>query len=247
MIQGILKGAPVLFVQNETKYVLKQHKICRPRTAEQISGCMSGAVQALIMTPFQKLKVTVVASDTLNRMKYWRACGAVVSREGMLSLFDGLFPTMLRRSIDWGIRFGACAEIKKIMIHQKQQRFLASKNRLSASNDNAESIQERPMQTLTTIELMICSSLGGAISGLTHPIDNVITNAQKPLPAGSKRDIVSVVRRMITESGVQAFTRGWCMRIVENSYHMIWMYGIGTLVYDSLRVACSNQDDILPE
>jgi hypothetical protein len=205
MSQGVLKGAPVLFVQNETKFFLNKHKLCQPRTSEQISGCMSGAVQAVIMTPFQKLKVTVVASDTLNRMKAWDACAAVVSRQGILSLFDGLFPTLLRRSMDWGIRFGACGEIKRIMIHQKEEK--------SRSANTSTAATAAP-PSLTTMELMICSMLGGAVSGFTHPIDNIITNAQKPLPEGSRRDILSVMHECLRKV---AFVRSRGVGACESS------------------------------
>jgi hypothetical protein len=224
MTQGLLKGAPVLFIQNETRYVLDKHRMCSPRTADQVSGCLSGAAQAIIMTPFQKLKVTIVANNTLNGMRPLHSCVYVVREQGLLSLFDGLMPTMIRRSVDWGIRFGACAEMKRLMIEHKQAKHYQS----NRTNSN-------PPETLKTSELMICSLIGGALSGLTHPIDNIITNSQKPLPVGSNRDVLSVVQRMLSESGVRAFTRGWSMRILENSYHMIWIYGVGNILYDFMR------------
>ena len=84
-------------------------------------------------------------------------------------------------------------------------------------------------------ELIGCGLVGGAFSALTHPIDNIITNSQKPMPPGAKRDLLSVVRRMYAESGRLAFTRGFAIKIVDNAYHMAWMYGIGTVVYDHIR------------
>jgi hypothetical protein len=244
MTQGLLKGAPVLFIHNETRYVLDKHNICSTRTADQVSGCLSGAAQAIIMTPFQKLKVTIVANNTLNGMKPLHAIVYVVREQGILSLFDGLMPTMLRRSVDWGIRFGTCAEIKRLMIDRKQATYhqaSSSRTKKSCTNSNnykfvsVSTPSLSPQSSLTTLELMICSLIGGAVSGLTHPIDNIITNSQKPLPAGSRRDVLSVVKRMFSESGVHAFTRGWSMRIVENSYHMVWIYGVGNILYDFMR------------
>ena len=182
------------------------------------------------MTPFQKLKVTIVANNTLNGLHPLQSFVYVVREQGLLSLFDGLMPTMIRRSVDWGIRFGACAEIKRVMIEYKQAKHYQSNSRTT----------NNPPESLTTSELIACSVMGGALSGLTHPIDNIITNSQKPLSAGSKRDILSVVQRMFSESGIRAFTRGWSMRIVENSYHMVWIYGVGNILYDFMRT------DLLP-
>ena len=66
-------------------------------------------------------------------------------------------------------------------------------------------------------ELIGCGLVGGAFSALTHPIDNVITTSQKPMPPGAKRDLLSVVGRMYAESGHRAFTRGFAIKIVDNA------------------------------
>ena len=88
------------------------------------------------------------------------------------------------------------------------------------------------------MKLIFCGLIGGACSASTHAIDNIITNSQKPLTyPGARRDLVSVMKRMYQESGTQAFTRGWSIKIVDNAYHMAWMYGIGTIVYDYIARA----------
>ena len=70
---------------------------------------------------------------------------------------------------------------------------------------------------------------------------HVITNSQKPMPPGTKRDLLSVVRRMHAESGHRAFTRGFAIKIVDNAYHMAWMYGVGPVVYDHIRKALASE------
>jgi hypothetical protein len=73
---------------------------------------------------------------------------------------------------------------------------------------------------------------------MTHPIDNVVTNSQKPMKeAGVNRDVGPVIRRMMGESGVHAFTRGWAVKVIDNAYHMAWMYGVGTILYDYMQQA----------
>ena len=123
---------------------------------------------------------------------------------------------MMRRSLDWGIRWTFSTEMKKFLMEQKR----------AAGNESDE---------LTLAELVGCGIIGGAASAITHPLDNVITNSQKPLPVGAKRDLISVARRMFHENGAKAFTCGWEIKVVDSSYHMMWMYGIGTVVYDQVR------------
>lgn len=156
-----------------------------------------------------------MASETMNALTPVQAIRTITQQNGVTSLYDGVFAMMMRRSLDWGIRWTVSAEAKKHVIEQKRAR-----------NESEE---------LTWAELVGCGVIGGAVSAVTHPLDNVITNSQKPLPAGAKRDLLSVARRMFHENGARAFTRGWEIKVVDSTYHMAWMYGIGTVVYESMR------------
>lgn len=127
---------------------------------------------------------------------------------------------MMRRSLDWGIRFSVSSEVKSWVVKQKQAK--------GVSTD------------LAMHELIFCGLIGGACSASTHPIDNIITNSMKPLPPGKSRAMIPVIRRMYKESGVRAFTRGWDIKILDNAYHMAWMYGVGTVVYDYMRKAMND-------
>ena len=207
------KGVPVLFVQHESNYQLNKHGWLNPYASEKVSGFLGGTAQAILVCPFQKIKVNVVASENLNRMKPWEAVRNLVTNQGILSLFDGLLPMIVRRSLEWGIRFGVSTELKNRILEVKRSHGASSTD-------------------LTFVELIGCGLVGGACSGLTHPIDNIITNSQKPMEPGARRDVVSVIRRMMRESGVRAFVRGWVIKIVDDAYHMAWMYGVGTVVYD---------------
>lgn len=210
-----LKGVPVLFVQNESMYQLQSRGGWSQTSAERASGFLGGAAQAVFVCPLQKLKVVVVASPEMNALTPLHAMKQVIEIHGISALYHGFVPMMLRRSLDWGIRFGVSAEVKNFMIERR---------RAANKDDN-----------LALHELIICGLVGGAFSAMTHPIDNIITNAQKPMPPGTPRDLVAVAKRMAQESGMKAFTRGFAARLVDNAYHMAWMYGIGTVVYDKLR------------
>ena len=167
------KGVPVLFVQHESMYHLQAHAGWSRDAAEKASGFLGGVSQALFVNPFQKVKVTVVACQETNALGPVGAFRTVIQREGILSLYDGVVPMMMRRSLDWGIRFGVSSEVKNWIVEQKMR--------------NGEAPQ------LSFHELVCCGLVGGASSALTHPIDNVITNSLKPMPPGKRRDIISVV------------------------------------------------------
>lgn len=215
------KGIPVLFVQNESMYQLQARAGWSQNRAEQASGFLGGAAQAIFVTPMQKLKVSVVACDKMNAMSPLAASQKIVRKHGLTSLYDGVVPMVMRRSLDWGIRFTVSNHVKNFMLRRKQQ---------NATGDG-EQVQ------LNIYELIVCGLVGGASSALTHPIDNIITNSMKPLPRGESRSMLVVMRRMYFESGVRGFTRGWGIKILDNAYHMAWMYGIGTVVYDTMRRA----------
>jgi Mitochondrial carrier protein len=247
------KGVPVLFIQHESLYQLRKNSLTQSwssRTLERLSGCLGGCAQAILVTPLQKLKVMVVARHDLANMTPLQAVQQVLrDRQGsLMSLWDGLGPMVFRRSLDWGIRFGVYSEVRNYLVEyrrdqreqqQKYQRqsthatlqssyILARRDTTNAiSNDNK----------LPWTDHLICGMLGGAASAITHPVDNIITQCQKPTPPGVPHDVASVVRRMYAESGVRAFTRAWTMTLIDNAYHMAWMYGVGTVLYEAMAQA----------
>ena len=151
----------------------------------------------------------------MNALSPVQAIRTITQQQGMASLYDGVFAMMLRRSLDWGIRWNVSVEAKNFVISQKRAR--------------GES------EELKLHELVGCGVIGGAMSAVTHPLDNVITNSQKPLPVGAQRDLISVAQRMFHESGARALTSGWEIKVLDSTYHMAWMYGIGTIVYERMR------------
>ena len=95
------KGIPVLFVQHESMYQLKSRAGWSHNTAEKASGFIGGFSQALFVNPFQKMKLQVVACEEMNALAPHKALKRVVREFGVLSLYDGVVPMMMRRSLDW--------------------------------------------------------------------------------------------------------------------------------------------------
>jgi hypothetical protein len=171
----------------------------------------------LTETALSMSQINVVASQSINQQTAMDACRTIIQQNGFSSLFDGLSAMMLRRSLDWGIRWGVASEVKNYMIHQKRAR--------NESDD------------LAMHEMIMCGVSGGTISAFTHPIDNILTNSQKPLPPATKRDLISAAIRMYSESGIKAFTRGLAIKVVDSAYHMAWVYGVGAIAYSYMHRA----------
>lgn len=148
-----------------------------PRYVEPLAGVSGGIAQAFFVCPTQKLKVVAVADPVMGTMGFTNAVKRVVATQGVGSLYDGIAAMCFRRGMDWCIRFTVSSQIKEVFVARRMER---------GEDDK-----------LSLPELMGCGMIGGAFSAITHPVDCVITNAQKPEVAekGLKRDPISVARR----------------------------------------------------
>jgi hypothetical protein len=120
---------------------------------------------------------------------------------------------VMRRGVDWGLRFYGKG--------LSDQFFLAQK-------------PEGAPKKLTATEAFMSGVFGGAFSGINQPLDVWVANCQKhrpvPLSAGG------VLAELIAESRVKGFFavffRGIEMRIIHSSYHTAWMAGLGQYIFD---------------
>ena len=103
--------------------------------------------------------------------------------------------------------------------------------------NNKDSLKEsrNTVDELGIFGFVISRLAGVAASVITHPIDNIITNSQKPLNVGAATDMLSVVQHMVNENGRQAFTTAFLVKFIDNTYHTAWVYGVGILLYDRIR------------
>ena len=147
--------------------------------------------------------------------------------DGLWAFFDGLRPMILRRSLDWGIRFQASATMKRYLLARKREI-------LQKEAENKISVDDLYALQLSFYETIFCGIFGGAVSTLTHPLDNIITNCQKPLPEGTDRSFLAVVKRLHKENGYHAFVNGFLLKVFENAHHTAWMCGVGNVLHDKV-------------
>ena len=69
-------------------------------------------------------QVSVVACEELNAMSSVTAITSVIKRHGIFSLYDGVLPMAMRRSLDWGIRFYVSTNAKNMMPQRKREQGL---------------------------------------------------------------------------------------------------------------------------
>lgn len=210
-----IKGIPVLFVQGEVRHNLEERTSLPSSSIQPIAGMAGGAAQALFVCPTQKLKVMVVEDARLNAMGTIPAVKEILRKNGVMCVYDGLGPMIFRRAMDWCIRFTVSHKVNEAYIDYK--------------------VRHGKEEKLSLPELMSCGMVGGCVSALSHPLDTIITNCQKPMPEGMKNDAISVSKRIYAEFGVKGFYRAMGIKIVDNTYHTMWVYGVGTFVSDSLK------------
>ena len=206
------KGIPVLFTQGEVKYQLDKHTNLSNTHKGIISGVSAGITQAVVITPLQKLKTTAMTDTNNKGVNSTNLLKNVIKNEGITGLFKGLQPMIMKRSIDWGIRFGIISRCNQFIINRNE-----------------------PGYKLTPLDRITTGFVGGAASCMTMPFDSWIANCQKH--SNSKNNTaIQVAKNMYKEAGILAFTRGLTMRILHSGWHTAWIVGLGSIVYDKIKI-----------
>ncbi len=202
IIQSI-KGLPILFVQGESYYLLNKYQIGNDTSRILISGFLSGVSQGLILTPVQRLKTIAMTDPDFKRLNAYNILPKFVKKYGFSTLYKGVYPTMLRRGIDWSTRFYG--------IHQ-------------ASNYLGKSLSE-----MTLIEKMGVGFYGGLLSGFTIPLDVLISKTQEY--NNKKKNSYIILKEEIKRNGIRSMGRGFLLKPIGASYHTAFMIGLGDTLY----------------
>jgi hypothetical protein len=126
---------------------------------------------------------------------------------GIRSFFNGLTPMVLRRGIDWGLRF-TC-------FHFLQKQMMKKKN------------------TLSLFDNVLCGIGAGFFATITTPIDTCVSESQKY--SNQQNSVGGIVRSIYKNYGWKGFVRGWNIRVFHSCYHTAWVCGIGNVVFSLLR------------
>uniref|UniRef100_A0A7S1TQZ9 Mitochondrial carrier protein n=1 Tax=Phaeomonas parva TaxID=124430 RepID=A0A7S1TQZ9_9STRA len=211
-VQGCYKGLPVLFVQGEVKYQLNERGYVG-KPAEVAAGVTAGVVQGAMVSPTQRVKVLVATNAKAGAVSL-DIIRKVIADEGVGTLFKGTGVMMLRRGVDWGVRFYGKSLITGWML------------------------AGTPEGTKLGIGQQFCAGLfGGAFSALSQPLDVWVANAQKhrAVPITAAECFSELMAESASKGFFSVWFRGIEMRIVHSSYHTAWMAGLGAYIADYYR------------
>jgi hypothetical protein len=121
-----------------------------------VSGISAGITQAFVITPLQRLKTIALTDTSKTGINSANLLRQLIEKEGVSTLFKGLQPMIIKRSTDWGIRFGTISYLEK-----------------QIKNNNSDDYK------LTNLEKVSIGFAGGIVSCITIPFDTWIANCQK--------------------------------------------------------------------
>ena len=208
-LSQIVKGLPILFVQAEMHHLLTNYTNMSDNNRMLCSGVFGGISQGLFITPTQRLK-TIVMTYPVNDGRVltpFEVIKETYKRGGIRTFYSGLLPMVIRRGIDWGLRF--------------QGYYLA------------ENIMKRRNEELTIMNKVGCGVFGGALATITTPVDVCVAESQKYTNKG--KSLYSIIKDVYNNYGYRGFVRGWGIRVVHSCYHTVWVCGIGSIMFSMLR------------
>jgi Mitochondrial carrier protein len=177
--------------------------------------------QGVFMTPTQRLKTLVMTdprfaaeSGSKGVMETFgaatRVLGVSVREDGVSTLFRGLGPMVMKRGLDWGLRFTGVS-----IARSQFERW------------NGDGV------ALSVPQQLASGFFGGAFSTMTMPLDSLVANTQKARGEGPKLSTFGVAKDMWAQGGMRPFVRGWQMRVMHAGYHTMWMATIGNYVFEA--------------
>ena len=152
------------------------------------AGMMAGVTEAiLVVTPQETLKTKLIEMNN----GFYNGIKRIVKNEGVLGIYNGLIPTILKQSTNQGLRFMS---------------YGIYKNAIMNINGN---------QKITTYQSFIGGMIGGSISTVcNNPIDVVKTRMQG-LNSHQYNSTLNCIRIIIKKEGVYAFYKGLIPRLMR--------------------------------
>ena len=154
LIQSI-KGIPLMY-SNYICVDIYSNFISNPLYTSILAGMSSGAVQALFTTPAQRLKTLAITDLHYNKINSTDLFRKIIRTNGIAGIYKGLYPTMLRRSLDWGIISTITTPIDVIIANSQKE---SSKNKSIGKIVN-QLIKKDGMKAFTRGYIARCASCG---------------------------------------------------------------------------------------
>lgn len=208
----ITKGLPVLFVHAEMSNLLQKYSNLSDSNRNLVSGIAGGMSQGVFVTPTQRLKTIIMTHPNYNQTNFnsLKIIKDTYKRGGLTSFFSGLSPMVIRRGVDWGLRFYSFNFIQRYLKKYKKN------------------------EELTIFDNFLCGFGGGILPTITTPIDTCIAESQKY--SNKNISLVGVVKDIYKNYGLYGFVRGWRIRVLHSCYHTSWVCGLGGVLFSYVRI-----------
>jgi solute carrier family 25 (mitochondrial folate transporter), member 32 len=196
-----------------------------------IAGLSSGAASTVLLYPLDLIKVRLQVTESGRKRGIVRTLRQIVHYEGIQGLYQGLTPALMGSAISWGGYFFFYEEIKKELLHLKNQ--------------------NETRNELGSLENFSAACLSGAIMvGFTNPIWLIKTRMQlqmkkfqeHQLKAGSMsacavkikppyKNMMDAARTIVQEEGPLALYKGALPALLLVSHG-----GVQFVVYEYLKL-----------
>ena len=127
-----------------------------------------------------------------------------IRQHGAKTLFNGITPMMLRRGTDWCIRYYGVHLMEKNL--------------------------NKKIENMSLSEKMMTGFIGGALSGITIPIDTVIAKTQEA--NNSNKNAWEIMKN----TNAQLLCRGFWMKVINAGHHTAIVVGLGDYIYNKLKM-----------
>ncbi|KAH9988868.1 mitochondrial tricarboxylate transporter [Russula vinacea] len=232
-VRGLYAGCPALVIGNSVKAGVrfvsydrfkqaladKDGKVSAPRSL--LAGLGAGMMEAIFaVTPSETIKTKLIDDAKRAQPRYrglLHGTASIVKQEGLLGIYRGLFPVMMRQGANSAVRFTTYTTLK-------------------------QSVQSR---TRTGQALPSSVTFGmGAIAGLvtvytTMPLSAVIKTRMQSLDARAQyRNSFHCAYRIFTEEGVLRFWTGTTPRLAR----LVMSGGIVFTIYEKIIVLIGGRE-----
>ncbi len=181
-----------------------------PVDVQFFAGCFSGVVQAVMLSPFELVKVQQQTYGP-GSLGVQAAMRRIVARHGAVGLFRGMFATLLRDGPTFGVYFTSYNHVKEITEAWAAPRGWSEAG--GGGGGGAAEVLQRRWPTL------LAGGVAGALSwAVALPADVVKSNIQAARMDKPAVDLgwLATARRVHAEGGARAFFRGFVPCIVRS-------------------------------
>ena len=215
IIVGLGKGMSLGLAHSVIKNKCNQHDLSQSTTT-YLAGFGAGGFQGACISPLMlaRTRVNEVVA-TRPKAGTWIAeikmssniLSEVIKKEGIGSLFNGMGVTIMKRSFDWGLRFGMKSHIETYF-------------------------QKYNNGTNGSVISMGSSFASGAVSALiTTPIDRIIPLLQST----GNTNVIKSLKQKINTEGYGTLFRGYGIRAIHTGWHTMFAIYVADALYKNVN------------